>query len=151
MRIENIMTRQPICCSPADKVQAVAQLMKQHDVGALPVVTDMVSRQLAGIVTDRDLCISAMADGKDPRTTPIAAYFTRSVITCFPEDSLEACEKKMKKHRVRRILVVDKDNSCIGIVAQADIARVDQADNFRELITEISKPNVMPAAHIAAA
>ncbi|MGZ4871337.1 MAG: CBS domain-containing protein, partial [Candidatus Angelobacter sp.] len=73
------MTKQPICCSPSDMAQKVAQMMRQHDVGAIPVVSDLVSKNLVGIITDRDLCISAMADGKDPRTTPIAGYFTKAV------------------------------------------------------------------------
>jgi CBS domain-containing protein len=151
MNIESIMTKQPMCCSPANTVQGVAQMMKQHDVGAIPVVSDQVSKKLIGIVTDRDLCVSAMADGKDPRTTPIADYFTKTVITCSPEDTLDACEQKMKQHRIRRIPVVDKQNSCIGIVVQADIARVDKPGTFQELIAEISKPNVKGVAPVAAA
>lgn len=103
MNVESIMTKQPICCSPSDTVQKVAQMMKQHDVGAIPVVSDLISKKLVGIITDRDVCVSAIADGKDPHTTPIAGYFTKTVITCSPEDSLEACEQKMKQHRIRRI------------------------------------------------
>lgn len=151
MNIESIMTKQPVCCSPADTVQTVARLMKQHDVGAIPVVSDLISKKLIGIVTDRDLCVSAMAEGRDPRTTSIANYFTKTVITCSPEDTLEACEQKMKQHRIRRIPVVDKQNSCIGIVVQADIARVDRPENFQTLLAEISRPNVRRAAPLAVA
>lgn len=126
-------------------------MMRQNDVGAIPVVSDLVSRQLVGIITDRDLCISAMAEGKDPRTTPIAAYFTKEVITCSPEDTLEACEQKMKQHRIRRIPVVDKQNSCVGIVVQADIARVDKPESFQTLVAEISTPKIKRPMPIAAA
>ena len=114
MNIESIMTKQPLCCSPAATVQDVARMMRENDVGAIPVISDLVSKKLVGIITDRDLCISAMADGKDPRNTTIADYFTKTVVTCAPEDTLEACEQKMKQHRIRRIPVVDKENSCIG-------------------------------------
>jgi CBS domain-containing protein len=131
--------------------QKVAQMMRQHDVGAIPVVSDMVSKTLVGIITDRDLCVSAMADGKDPRTTPIAGYFTKEVITCVPEDTLAACEQKMKEHRIRRIPVVDKQTSCVGIVVQADIARVDKPEDFQALIAEISKPHIKRATPIAVA
>jgi len=151
MKIENIMTRQPVCCSPADTVQHVAQMMQQHDVGALPVVSDMVSKTLVGIITDRDLCISAIAEGKDPRTTPIADCFTQGAITCAPEDPLEVCEQNMKQHKVRRIPVVDKQNSCVGIVVQADLARVESPDTFQALINEISRPTIQRAAPIVAA
>jgi CBS domain-containing protein len=151
MKIESIMTKQPICCSPSDTLQHVAQMMREQDVGALPVVSDLVSKQLVGIITDRDLCISAIAEGKDPHITPIAAHFTKDVITSFPEDTLESCEQKMKQHRVRRIPVVDKQNSCVGIVVQADIARVDKPESFQALIHEISQPNIRRPAPIAAA
>ncbi len=151
MNIESIMTKQPLCCSPAASVQDVARIMKENDVGAIPVVSDLVSKQLVGIITDRDLCISAMADGKDPRKTSIADYFTKSVVTCAPEDTLEACEQKMKQCRIRRIPVVDKQNSCIGIVVQADLARVERPESFQALVAEISKPNVKRPAHVAVA
>ena len=145
------MTKQPVCCSPSDTVQRVAQMMRQQDVGAIPVVSDLVSKRLVVIITDRDLSISAIADGKDPQTTPIDAYFTRNVITCSPDDTLDACEQKMKQHRIRRIPVVDKQNSCVGIVVQADIARVEKPESFQALITEISRPNIKRPTPIAAA
>jgi CBS domain-containing protein len=126
-------------------------MMRQQDVGAIPVVSDLVSKRLVGIITDRDLCVSALADGKDPHTTPIAAYYTKEVITCSPGDTLEACEQKMKQHRIRRIPVVDKQNSCVGIIVQADIARVDKPESFQALITEISRPTIKRPAPIAAA
>lgn len=151
MNIETVMTKQPVCCSPSDTVQGVAQMMRRQDVGAIPVVVDLVSKRLVGIITDRDLCVSALADGKDPHTTPIAAYYTKEVITCSPGDTLEACEQKMKQHRIRRIPVVDRQNSCVGIVVQADIARVDKPESFQALITEISRPTIKRPAPIAAA
>ena len=151
MKIETVMTKQPICCSPSDTVQRVAQMMQQQDVGAIPVVSDLVSKDLVGIITDRDLCVTAMAEGKDPRTTTIGPYFTKEVITCLPEDPLETCEQKMKQHKIRRIPVVDSKNSCVGIIVQADIARVDKPESFQALITEISRPKIKPAAPIAAA
>ena len=151
MKIETVMTKQPVCCSPSDTVQRVAQMMRQQDVGAIPVVSDVASKQLVGIITDRDLCVSAMADGKDPRTTPIADYFTKQAITCAPEETLDACEQKMKQHRIRRIPVVDKQNACVGIIVQADIVRVDKPESFQALINEISRPNIKHPAPIAAA
>jgi CBS domain-containing protein len=151
MKIESVMTKNPVCCSPSDTVQRVAQMMKQQDVGAIPVVCDLVSKELIGIITDRDLCVSAIADGKEPHSTTIVSYYTKNVITCSPEDTLEVCEQKMKTHKVRRIPVVDSQNSCVGIIVQADIARVDRPESFQALITEISRPKMKPAAPIAAA
>ena len=151
MKIETIMTKEPICCRPSDTAQNVAQMMRRQDVGAIPVVSDLVSKKLIGIITDRDLCVSMLAEGKDPCNTTIGSYYTQEVITCSPEDTLEICEQKMKQHRIRRIPVVDSKNSCVGIVVQADIARVDKPESFQALVTEISKPNLKVPAPIAAA
>lgn len=151
MKIESIMTKQPVCCSPTDTVQHVAQLMRDQNVGAIPVVSDLVSKQLIGIITDRDLCISATADGKAPHTTLITDYFTKNPVTCLPNDTLESCELKMKEHRIRRVPVVDKQNICVGIIVQADIARVDKPVAFQSLLTEISRPSVRRTAPISAA
>jgi CBS domain-containing protein len=151
MTVGTVMTKEPVCCSPSETLQTVAQLMKQHDVGAIPVVADSVSKKLVGIITDRDLCITAMADGKDPRATIIAPYFTKTMITCTPEDALETCEQKMKQQRVRRILVVDKENTLLGIIVQADLARVEKPESFQSVVVEISKPNVRRPPSIAVA
>jgi CBS domain-containing protein len=152
MRIEDVMTKQPICCKPTDTVQSVAAMMRHGDVGAIPVVSDLVAKRLEGIITDRDVCVSAIAEGKDPRTTTIAGHYTKDVITCSPDDTLAVCEQKMKEHRIRRIPVIDKNNSCIGMIVLADIVRVDKPEAVQALIAEISKPNVVrPQAPIAAA
>jgi CBS domain-containing protein len=151
MKVETIMTKEPVCCSPSDTMQAVAQLMRQHDVGAIPVVSDFVSKRLVGIITDRDLCIAGMANGKDPRTTKIESHFTANVVSCFSEDPLEVCEQKMKQNRIRRIPVVDKQNRCIGIIVQADLARMEQPISFQSLVAEISKPNIKRPATVAVA
>lgn len=145
MTLETVMTKEPKCCSPEDTVQTVAQLMKKLDVGAIPVVIDQVSKRLVGIITDRDLCVTALAEGKDPRTTKIAPYFTKTVVTCMPGDNLAVCEQKMKLNRIRRIPVVDEKYTCLGIVVLADIARVETPEAFKELVAEISRPNRMPS------
>ena len=151
MKIENIMSKEPICCSPSDTLQTVAQLMKNHDIGAIPVVSDLVSRKLVGIITDRDLTISAVADGKDPHLTRIGPYYTESVITCLPEDPLEVCEQKMKEHKIRRIPVVDRLNRCVGMVVQADLARVESPEKFQTVVAEISAPSAKSPGAVDAA
>ena len=146
MTLESIMTKDPKCCTPNDTIQTVAQMMKSLDVGALPVVSDQVSKELIGMVTDRDLCTTAMAEGRDPRTTKIEPFYTRNVVTCLPEDTLDACEKKMMLNRIRRIPVVDHKNRCVGIVVQADLARVETPEKFKALLAEISTPKMKTTA-----
>jgi CBS domain-containing protein len=140
MKIESIMTREPICCEPSESVEKVAQLMREFDIGAIPVVSDFISRRLVGIITDRDICTVIIAEGKHPAKTAVNLYMTRTLITCSPDDNLEACEDLMKKHRVRRIPVVDRENSCVGIVALADLARVSTPERLQATIAQISTP-----------
>jgi CBS domain-containing protein len=141
MKIEVIMTKDPVCCSPHDTVQHVSQLMKQYDVGALPVVGGGMSRYLVGMITDRDLCLSALVAGRNPGSTVIADYFSRNPVTCLADDPVEICEQKMKRYRIRRIPVVDSQNSCVGIVSQADLAHVSQPERIQTLLMEISRRN----------
>jgi CBS-domain-containing membrane protein len=140
MKIKDLMTTHVICCTPMDSAKSVAKMMKAHDVGALPVVSDPASRRLLGIVTDRDLCSVVVASGKNSESVRIHKVMTRKPVTCRPEDNLEHCLNLMERHRIRRIPVVDEKGSCIGIVAQADVAGCAPALKVREVVAKISRP-----------
>ena len=114
--------------------------MKLHDIGSVPVVADLVSKRLEGIVTDRDLCVSLIAENKDPVTTHIASLMTQNPVTCSPTDQIQLCEDLMREHKVRRIPVVDKQGRCVGIVAQADVVLHDNSDNVHHTLAGISTP-----------
>jgi CBS domain-containing protein len=136
MKIREVMTHSPQCCYLSDLSQTVAQMLRDEDIGAMPVLSDRESRRLEGIITDRDLCCSIISAGLDPRTTRIEAFVSRSVITCRPEQSLDSCQKLMQIHQVRRILVVDSDAHCVGIVSQADLARSEDSQEVHRTIGE---------------
>ena len=140
MRVQEVMTRQPVCCLSEDTVKAVARLLREEDIGSMPVVSDTSSRRLVGIITDRDLVCRVVSEGLDPSTTVIEAFMTRDPVACRPEQSLESCERLMQVHQIRRVPVVDREGRCIGIVAQADVARVAQAERIQKTIAEISRP-----------
>jgi CBS domain-containing protein len=139
MLVKEIMSRDLIWCTPADTAQAAAKLMKDRGVGALPVVSDSVSRKLEGIVTDRDLCCAVVADAKLAEGTRVAEAMTSSPVTCTPENTLEDCERLMQKHQVRRIPIIDAQGRCIGMVAQADMALHAPAGVVATTLAEISK------------
>jgi CBS domain-containing protein len=120
-KVGDVMTEHPICCIPSDTVQYVASLMKDKDVGCLPVVDDHSSRRLVGVITDRDVCCRASAEGCNPRETAIEPYITRNVITCLADDELERCLELLRRHGIHRVPVVDKKSRCIGIVGLADV------------------------------
>jgi CBS domain-containing protein len=139
MLVRDVMSRKVIFCTPSDTAQAAAQSMKLHGVGALPVVSDLVHAKLEGIVTDRDLCCSVIAEAKLADKTRIAEVMTRNPVVCTPENTLEDCEALMQEHQFRRIPVVDNQGRCVGIVAQADIALHAPSGIVAKTLAEISK------------
>ncbi|HEV2730275.1 MAG TPA: CBS domain-containing protein [Terriglobales bacterium] len=141
MKVRDVMAQHPVCCRLTDTAQTVAQILRDEDIGSLPVISEADSERLAGIITDRDLCCRILAAGLDPKTTSIEAYVTRDLVTCRPEQSLDSCAKLMELHQIRRVLIVDRDARCVGILSQADLARSDPSDRMRRTVAEISKPS----------
>ena len=119
-KVCDVMTKHPHCCVPSDTVQEVASAMRDEDVGCLPVVDEHGSRRLVGVITDRDVCCRATAGGHDPKTTTIEPYISRNLITCRADEELEHCLELLHKHGLRRVLVVDDEGLCIGVVAPSD-------------------------------
>lgn len=139
MKVREIMTTNPTCCVPSDTAQRAAQMMRDQDVGSLPVVLDQQSRTLLGMITDRDICCSVVAAGLDPKTTRIEKHISQNPVSCRDGENLEHCEKAMQEHQIRRIPVVDANNQCIGIVAQADLALKEKPEKVSQVVAEISK------------
>jgi CBS domain-containing protein len=113
------MTASPSCCSPSDTIQQAARAMRDCDCGAIPVVDN---GRIVGIVTDRDLAVRAVADGRDASTT-LDAVLTRDLACVNADDYVRDVAKLMSERQERRIPVVDAKGTCVGIIAQADIAR----------------------------
>jgi len=141
MKVRDVMTQYPQCCCLSDIAQTVAQMFRDQDIGAMPVLADHESQRLEGIITDRDLCCGIIAEGLDPNTTPIAAFVSRSLVTCRPEQSLDSCERLMQMHQIRRVLVVDDGANCVGILSQADVARSEDSQKVHRTVAEISRPS----------
>ena len=136
----DVMTKNPVCALPDDTVASVAQLMRERDIGPVPIVEDKISKKLLGIVTDRDLAIKVVAEGRDPKTTTVKEVMTKDVVTCRENDKIGSTLDAMSKHQLRRILVVDADNMLVGIIAQADIAtRMNEPEKTGEVVKEISE------------
>ncbi len=119
------MSADPVCCTPNDSAQNAAKMMCARNIGSIPVVLDLQSRTLVGMITDRDLCCAIVAHGLDPKATRIQEFITYNPVTCRDGENVEKCERLMQDHQVRRIPVVDAENRVIGIVAQADLALKD--------------------------
>jgi CBS domain-containing protein len=135
-----VMTRNPISALPDDTVVMVAQIMRERDIGSVPVVQDQTSRKLIGIVTDRDLALNVVAAGRDPNLIPVRDVMTKDVVTCREDDDVQTALNAMAKHQLRRIPVVDADDALVGIIAQADVAtRINEPEKTGEVVKEISQ------------
>ena len=141
-KCNEVMTKNPIYCLPHDSVADAAELMKTVDIGSILVVDSEQTQRLVGIVTDRDLALKSVANGLDARTTRVEAVMTRDVITCRAGDDLQVALDAMAAHQLRRIPIVDDNNTVVGIIAQADVAtRVNHPEKTAEMVKEISQPN----------
>jgi CBS domain-containing protein len=137
-----VMTMNPTCCLPNDTVAKVAQMMRSKDIGPVPIIENEQTQRLVGIVTDRDLALKVVAEGRDAKTTTAAEVMTGKVVTCHAEDDLQKALDAMSEHQLRRIPVVDSDFRIIGIIAQADVAtRVDQPETTAAVVKGISQSN----------
>lgn len=145
MKVSEVMSRNPACCTPNDSAQTVAKIMRDRSVGAVPVVADEQSRVLIGIITDRDFCCSVVADGLDPKTTTIQKFISANPISCRDAENIERCERLMQDHQVRRVPVVDEKGSVIGIVSQADLALREKPERVSRVVAEISRSYKAPA------
>ena len=139
-KCNEVMTKNPVCCLPSDTVSNVARLMKSKDFGSVPIIENEQTKKLVGIVTDRDLALKILADGRDPKSTKAEEVMARTVVTCRAEDDLQKALDAMSRNQLRRIPVVDKSNGIVGIIAQADVAtRVDQPEKTAAVVREISQ------------
>lgn len=145
MKARDLMTPDPARVTPSDSLQRVSQLMAEHDCGCIPIVTATDKSSLIGVVTDRDIAIRAVAEGR-PVTTPIGEIMTTNPDVVAPDDDLDHVEKLMSDRQIRRVVVVDGAGDCVGIIAQADLARAAKRSNepspkeMVDVLEKISQP-----------
>jgi CBS domain-containing protein len=141
MQAQELMTRDPACCTPEDSAQKAAELMSQHDCGAIPVVEDEQSRHLCGMITDRDIAVRGVARGRGAETR-VADLMTHDVECCPANADVTELERLMTERQVRRVPIIDADGQLIGIVAQADLARSNSVDGEEvgHVVERISEP-----------
>jgi CBS domain-containing protein len=139
-KCRDVMTREPVCCEPADPVTRAAEMMRQHDVGSLPVVDSRDSRRLVGIVTDRDLVTKVVAGNRNVASATVQDAMTPEPACCQETDDVERAMSLMADRQVRRMPVVDEAGRLSGIIAQADVAtRVNRDQTTGKLVEAISE------------
>jgi CBS domain-containing protein len=135
-KVREVMTERPRCVTLETPISEAAELMESEDVGSLPVLED---DQLAGMVTDRDIVIRAVAKGMDPRGMPVREVASRELVTVYADDDLANALQKMASEQVRRLPVVDEENRLVGVLAQADVALGAKEKAVGEVVEEISR------------
>ena len=141
MKIQDIMTKDPSCVTADASVREAAQVMKREDVGIVPVVDERSNRQLVGVVTDRDIAIRCIADGKDGTCRVRDVMSTDDLATCNENDDVDNVMDAMRTEKVRRIPIVDERGSLVGIVSQADVLRkTSDTDRAGKTVERISEP-----------
>ncbi len=135
--LKEIMTKDPITVRPDDSAQKAAGLMKDNHIGPIPVLDQ--ERKLIGMVTDRDLAIKVVAEGRSA-DTKVSDVMSRDLFTCGPDDNVKEAIRTMETHQVRRVPIVDDKGHLLGIVAQADLAtRTENPEKVAKTVESISQ------------
>ena len=144
MKISEIMTRNPRTVTPDTSVSDAARVMKEEDVGIVPVVEQVGGAEtrgrLVGVITDRDIAIRHVADGRST-DSPVRDVMSGGVCTATPDDSVESVLAMMGREQVRRVPIVDERGSLVGVVSQADLVRkANKASAVEATVERISQP-----------
>jgi CBS domain-containing protein len=145
MTLKEAMTREIHTIKPEDTIQHAASLMKEQNVGLLPVLEN--GRPI-GVVTDRDLTIRATASALDPKTTPVRRAMTNDLMTLKEDQDLEDAINLMKNKQIGRVLVQDKNGALVGILSASDAAMLCKGDQrIGKLAEGIAHRTHSKAAH----
>lgn len=136
MRCGDIMKRNVACVSTTDTAQHAAQKMRQSNVGFLPVCGE--DRRVVGTITDRDLALRLVAEGRDGGTQ-IGDIMTAEAVTCVPADDLHRAEQIMSTHRKSRILCVDDQRKLVGVISLSDIAQYEDPGRAGRLVRNVTE------------
>jgi CBS domain-containing protein len=135
-RIRELMTSNPRSLESGSTVTEAARLMRDEDAGIIPVVE---GEKLVGTVTDRDIAIRVVAEGRSPESVTVGEIASRELVTIDPQQDLDEALRLMARHQVRRLPVVEEDGKLVGIVAQADVAKRASEQQTGEVVEDISK------------
>jgi CBS domain-containing protein len=136
MQAKDIMTPNPTTCQDTDVVYDAVRIMKLHNTGVVPIVDQ--NNRCCGIITDRDICLQVILNGQDPKSTELKSIMSTELLTCEPDDDINRVLSQMGLRQVKRILVVDPDHRCVGIITESDIVqRVGKQDKISELASGV--------------
>ena len=138
-RLRDVMTTGVETVAPGDTIRFAAEKMDALDVGSLPVCD---GERLVGVVTDRDLAVRAVANGRDPNRTAVVEAMTPELVYALEEQGIDDAVELMREHEIRRLPIVDDRRRLVGIVALADLATRSGATMASEALEGVSKPRL---------
>jgi CBS domain-containing protein len=142
-KCSEVMTSDPVVCTPNDLATKVAQVMNRADVGPVPIVENEQTKRLVGMVTDRDLALRMVGEARDIKTTKAEEIMSRKIVTCRAGDDLQKALDAMSENQLRRIPVVDDKDRIVGIIALADVAtRANQPEKTAAVVNKISQSKI---------
>jgi len=140
MKCSDVMTENPVCCLSNDLVSQAARVMRREHIGPIPVVSDERTKEIIGIVTDRDLAIKVVAESRDPNRTTVGDVMTHTIVVCREDDDLSSAIAAMEEYQIRRLPIIDRGGRLVGIISQADLAtRIHEPVATAMMIEEISR------------
>jgi CBS domain-containing protein len=134
--IKEVMTSNPATVESGASVVEAAGLMRDENTGIVPVVENGL---LVGTVTDRDIVVRLIAEGRDPQSVAAREIASTDLVTVDPQQDLDEALRLMASYQVRRLPVVEEDGRLVGVVSQADVAREAKDTQTGQLVEEISK------------
>jgi CBS domain-containing protein len=138
MKLKDILTKDPQIISPEAMICEAGKLMKECDIGMLPVCD---GERLVGAITDRDLAVRAVADGHDPLKTKVKEVMTPGICWCFEDQGLEEVVRLMEQKQIRRIAVLNRNKRLVGIASLGDFALRSKDEHLtEELLESVSQP-----------
>lgn len=138
MKIKDLMTPNPACCTPQSSLIEVGKKMIDFDCGEIPVVENLQNKKPVGVITDRDIVCRTIGKGIDPMDLEAQEIMSTPVISVSPETDFEECQRLMEEKQIRRILVVDNSGSCCGVVSLADIAKYTSKEAIGGILQEVT-------------
>ncbi|WP_049622076.1 CBS domain-containing protein [Frateuria defendens] len=139
MNVREIMTPNPRCCTAGDTLHRAAMLMREEDVGEIPVIDE--ERHLVGVITDRDIVTRCVATGDQPSQVSVEQCMTAPALSLHDDASVKELANLMAFHRIRRVPITDRNEAICGIVALADLERSDARSLKAEVFESVSIPH----------
>lgn len=138
MRISQVMTRDVVALAPTDTLQEAAQRMREADTGFIPI---QENGRIIGTVTDRDICVRAVAQDRSPASTDLRSVLSKSSVCCYDDQDEEDAMEIMANNKVRRLPVLDRQDRLVGVVSLGDLAnRLGVGPEMADAMEEISQP-----------